>query len=324
MKDHKSHDAKIPYLIRRLICLLGQTASPDASEMDTASSSSQIPQQRQVNDLLNARFEEARKVDVSLPDDVRQTWITGCCFMPGGELVLCDYGNHKVKVLDSSFEMRESANLPVAPFGVAAVDGNTVIVTLPKECQLQYIQVLPYLIKTHIKFVDKWCWGVAVATGFIYVMCDRGNYDAELRVYDVSWNLLKRIGINPDGTNNRIFEVGRYIAVSRSENKIFATDWETDTVWCLTTDGETVYQYRNEALRKPRGLFVDEKDNVIVVGWKGDFVHIILADGCSHKTLLSSKDGISGPQCVSFRPSDGIVAIGTYWKNDLLLYKMKL
>ena len=129
--------------------------------------------------------------------------------MPGGELVLCDYGNHKVKVLDSSFKTWDSTDLPAAPFDVAAVDDNNVIVTLPKECKLQYIQVLPFLIKSQIKFVDKLCWGVAMATDFIYVMCNRDNYDTEIRVFDASWTLLKRIGINPDGTNNRMFEVGR-------------------------------------------------------------------------------------------------------------------
>ena len=291
-----------------------------ASGVDTTRSKDHL----QETGLLYVDFEYLTTVDISLQGDLRQTWITGCCFLPGGDLVLCDYGNHKVKVIDSSsFQVRASTDLPSAPFDVAAVDETQVIVTVPKECKLQYITVLPFLMKSQVQFVNKWCWGVAVTSSFICVMCDRGNNDAEIQVFDARWKLLKRIGINPDGSNSRMFQVGRYITTNKSETKIFATDYETDTVWCFTPEGDVVYQYRNEALRKPRGLFTDDSDNVIVVSWKGDSLRIIPPEGGMHRAVLAAKDGIASPQCTCFRSRDGILAVGTYLKNVILIYKIR-
>ena len=257
--------------------------------------------------------------------------------MPQGELVLCDFGNDKVKLLDNSLSVVDSLDLPEAHRhrlgrhqDVAVVDNSNVIVIMPGVKQLQFIQVLPTLKLGRTIDVDKDCWGVAVAAGKIFV--SGYNYDdtevGEIRVYDLEGrDMGKRLGINPDGS--ALFRQPEHIAVSRSGDKIFVSgdkifvsDRDTGIVSCLTSDGKIVYQYRDDELVYPSGLFVDDNDNVIVCSWFSSTVQVITAAGKKHSTLLSREDGIFQPQCVSFRQSDGTLVVGIENSDELFVCKL--
>ena len=202
------------------------------------------------------------------------------------------------------------------------VDNNNVIVTMHVRKQLQFIHVLPSLKIGRTIDVDVKCWGVAVAAGKIFVSCYTDDTEVgEIRVYDLEGrDLGTRIGINPDGSS--LFYCPKYVAVSRSGHKIFVSDWDTDTVSCLTSNEKIVYQYRDDELISPRGLCVDDNDNVIVCGWSSNIVQVITAAGKKHTTLLSHKDGIFYPNCVSFRLSDGTLVACNENSDELLVCKL--
>ena len=192
---------------------------------------------------------------MKLSDESATCEITGCCYLPGDHLILCDESNKKIKLTDLSSVVD---SLPGDAWDVAAVDRSNVIVTMGKR--LQFIQVLPSLKLGHSIDVGERCRGVAVAAGKIFVSCS-----VDIRVYDLEGrDLGKRIGINPDGSS--MFRRPWYIAVSRSGDKIFISDCDNETVSCVTYDGEIVYQYNDDELRNPAGLLVDDNDNVIVCG----------------------------------------------------------
>ena len=130
--------------------------------------------------------------------------------------------------------------------------------------------------------------------------------------------MRKRLGIYPDGS--ALFRQPEYVAVSRSGDKIFVSDYLNNTVSCLTSDGKIVYQYRDAELDTPCGLFVDDNGAVIVCCQISHTVQVITA-GEKHKTLLSRDDGISEPRCVAFRPSDGTLVVGCWSSDHLLEYK---
>ena len=273
--------------------------------------------------LLDVQVETSSKVNVKLEDDRKVPAITGCCFMPGGELVLCDKWQ-KILVLNNSLSFQDSLNMSDQVWDVAVLDSSNVVVTLPQEELIMFIQVLPSLKRGHNISTYKHCYGVDVAAGQIFVTCKNDVRHGEVRIYDISAEFIKRIGVKRDGSF--LFQCPEYIAVSKSGNKIFMTDRKMDTVTCLTTDGIFLYQYTDTELREPRELYVDEKDNVIVCGWARKNVQIITSAGTKHKTLLESvfKSGetISRPFCVNFRPNDGTLVIGCWNYNDLLVYEL--
>ena len=282
------------------------------------STDSPTAQHCKINGFDYKTIKKVKDINVKVSGDTDDFNITGCCFMPGGELVICDLMNSKIKLLDHSLSLVDSLDLPGKPSVVAAVDSSNFIVTMPGL--LQFIQV-PSLKLSRTIVVGEACWGVAVAAGKIFVSCNNPDDKVgHIRVYDLEGrDLGKRLGINPDGSN--MFCHPWYVAVASSGDKIFVSDYDTDTVSCLTSDGKIVYQYGDGEMRLPQGLLVDENDNVIVCAISSNTVQVITSAGLKHKTLLSSKDGISHPWCVSFRPSDGTLVIGG-WNNKLLVYKM--
>ena len=81
------------------------------------------------------------------------TQVTGCCFMPNGELVICDKPNQLVQTYNTIFSNQGSVFLPASPFDIAALDNKNVVVTMPEHKILQLIQVLPKRQKGILKLL---------------------------------------------------------------------------------------------------------------------------------------------------------------------------
>ena len=276
------------------------------------------------NILLTSKVQKIK--DIKICGD-RKVAINACCFMPRGELVLCDISNNLLKVLDTSLSLKDCLVMPGKPLDIAAVESSTIIVTMHDKKQLHFTEVLPSLRIRRTVDVDVECRGIDVAAGKVFVSCYKypDEDTSEIRVYDIKEMKLKeRLGINPDGSS--LFFRPYYVAVSRSGDKVFVSDWNTGIIWCLCSDGKEVYQYKNkvsqDGLIEPYGLFIDDSDNVIVCGYSSKTVQIITAAGKIHKTLLSSKDGICRPRCVSFRSTDGTLVVGFGDSDHLLVYKL--
>ena len=79
------------------------------------------------------------QVNVEVQSDAKDARITGSAFLPSGELILCDYTNKKLKLLDENLQMKESIDVPEAPWDIAVVNQHQVIVTFPVQQYLQFI-----------------------------------------------------------------------------------------------------------------------------------------------------------------------------------------
>ena len=59
-------------------------------------------------------------------------------------------------------------------------------------------------------------------------------------------------------------------------------------------------------MRLARGILVDGEDNVFIhVCGSGSYnVHVVDKDGKKQTVLLTTSEGLYGPYCITFRPSD--------------------
>ena len=83
--------------------------------------------------ILGRKIQSTRKVNVKEAGDSKSPFITGCAVMPNGYTVICDRYNYKIKLLDSSYTLRESLKLPSYPWDVSIVDDKYIIVTGPVD-----------------------------------------------------------------------------------------------------------------------------------------------------------------------------------------------
>ena len=167
--------------------------------------------------------------------------------------------------------------------------------------------------------VDKECWGVDVADGLIYVSCYTfGIEDGEVRVYATTGNMVKSFFLNGLGSHN--LKHPDYIGVSRSGEKIVVSDSATNTLMCVTEDKKLVYEFQDPQLLSPKGIYVDENDNVIVCGKDSANIHVITSGAKQHKVLASTMHFT--PLSVTFRPSSGVLVVGLYKEEEMIYFKL--
>ena len=262
------------------------------------------------------------EVSIKMSGERGAAWITGCTFMPNGDVVLCDAVNSNIKLLSDIFNYKDRLQLDYQPWDVSSVSCNSVVITLPHERQLQFIQVMPSLKKLDRSInIDRMCCGVQVVDDLIYVTCHISPEEGEVIVLDMNGTITHRLG--QPGKKRSMFSSLDYITVCPSTRKMVITDSDTHTVSCLLSDGTVVYQYKDAELRLPRGVCVDGDGNVIVCGRRSHNVQVIRADGTKCCTLLTSQDGVGSPCSVAYRESDNTIIVGCYDKNNILVYKMK-
>ena len=257
---------------------------------------------------LDKRIRSISKVNIRIPDDSGVPTISGCCVMSDGQAVLCDYNNYQIKLLDSSYKLIGNLKLPAWPADISVLNDTEVIITLPHKRQLLIVAVTSQLRIIRTIQLDKACGGVDVSGGEIYITCEESE-QGEIRILDMSCNERRRISLSRE-MGSCVVKTPRHIAVSAFSRKIFITDAETETLTCLTSDGQLVYQYKGQRLGYPRGILVDSADNVLLCYPRYDTIVVITPDGRKHCTLLSHKDGIKYPYSLAYRARDNTVIVG--------------
>ena len=235
---------------------------------------------------------------IRTPDDSKVPWIHGCCFMPDGQAVLYDCNNHQIKLLYSSNKLIGNLRLPDEPHGISVLKDAEVIITIPDKRHLLIAAVTSQLRIIRTIQLDKQCWGVDMSGGEIYITCGEESEQGEIRILDMSCNERRRISLSRKMGTNMLKEP-QYIAVSAFSGKIFITDCDTDTLKCLTSDGQHVYQYKDKDLGWPRGILVDSADNVLLC----DSVSKIVSEYDQEIPQLQTADNPVAPRGRAAQPS---------------------
>ena len=280
--------------------------------------STRTPQQKGFDEMsVTAR----NQVNVKVQSDTYDACITGSAFLPSGQLILCDWLNNKLKLLDENLQMKENIDVPGHPWNVAPVNQHQVIVTFPLENYLQFIQVTPSLALGHTVDLGMECWGVTVSRESIYISFSESG-GGKIGIYDLTGK-KKRI-IDPyNGKDGKVLiKWPYYIAVSNDEKIFVSGESSTATVYCLESSGNVLYTVSNPLFKVCRGISVDDSENLLVCDAYSNKVFLITKDGKEVREFLTEKDGLSFPWTISFRRSDGTLVVGGY-HNNILVFTLK-
>ena len=263
-------------------------------------------------------FTRIRQINLKAPDDNGSPYISGCVFMPDGQVVLCDHDNQRLKLLSEFFTIQGNMNLPSKPWDISVVNDSEAIITVPGRQQLQYIEVVPRLKQGRIIQLDKACWGVEVVDDYTYITCRKGwSGEGEVRILDREGNLINRLGVNQDGSY--MFARPNYLTVNTGSNRVYVSDHERQTLTCLHFDGTVAYRYKDRNLNRPRGMCSDDDDNVMVCGEDSNVLHVVNALGKKHTTLLTAKNGLNNPVALAYRNADNVMIIGSKGHDKLFV-----
>ena len=271
--------------------------------------------------LLDMKVKSKQEVDITLSDDRGYPDIHGCTFLSNGRILLCDYNNKNLKLLDIDMSVKESLKLLEYPLKVAVIDENEAIFTLHDCTYLQYIYTNPDLKLGRKVTLPGKCHGIQVFNGEIYTTYHKASGRDEIWRLDRAGNIMSSIVLTQRSSK---YSDCLGLCLKGSNPRVYLTDSYASRLTCFQLDSKMVYQYRiPEQLAAPDGIYVDSVGNSLVCGRNSNNVVIITADGRKHGELLTGKD-ITRPRCIDYRPEDNTLIVGCDAISKLFVYKLEM
>ncbi|XP_060568473.1 uncharacterized protein LOC132727043 [Ruditapes philippinarum] len=225
--------------------------------------------------IKSRQTSHARKISVETSKDEYICYITGMTLLTPGLLIITDYNNDAVKMVDiSSQSVSDQLQLDDIPWDITTVTSTELAVTLPDKQTIQFISISSNkLIKKHTVKVDGECYGISCYQGKLVVSFLN---PAKLQIFDMNGTILTTI----DGKN--IFKYPWYITCNRSS--IYVSDWDMKTVTRLNWQGDVIGSY--SGMSDPRGMSLSDDGTVFVCDWERNVIEEISGDCSTGKVVL--------------------------------------
>lgn len=143
-------------------------------------------------------------------------------------------------------------------------------------------------------------------------------------MYTEHGNGIYRVQLTNGGASPLILEnaVRRWDYITLTDNRIYHTIHDKDTVCCYKISGEKIWEYKNTSLLNyPFGVAVDKNSNVFVASYGNHSIIVISADGEQMRCILGEEDGINNPCgiCIDKERNNLLV---TCYGGTISLYKL--
>ena len=257
-------------------------------------------------------------ISVKHSSDKYEPLVTGLAFLSSGELLVTDYSNKYLKLLDKSLKLKQTLECPGIPYGVAIINDKEAIVTFPLQRNVvQFLSLSPKLVLGKCVPMNNGCWGVTVSKNKIFIACNANGHREEVVVMDTAGKILKVIDVN-----KLVGQFGdlKHITANSSGDKIYLSG--TSKILCMTPEGQRLFSCATSAVDVPRGIIIDDYDNALVSCQGSNKVLVMKADGKKSRSLLTSKHGVQDPKAIAYRDEDGLLVIGGWRKYNLLVFKI--
>ena len=272
--------------------------------------------------FLTLQDKRTKSVNVKHTDDQNAPQVAGIAFVNNGDILCADYNNSRLTLLDSELKSKESSKCSAQPWDIAVIDRQEVIVSFPSAKMLQYYTVSPKLQAGRCINIsgETMCWGVKVINDRIYVSRKYYIGTPDIIVIDAAGKLLKRMTESDIGNK---FNYAYFLALNSSGSKIHLSDFGDNQLICMTPDDNHIFTYTDPELKCPRGLLVDDDDNVLITGQGSNNIHVVKSDGTKHKILLTSSDDIHEPVGMAYDFNTNTLVVGGWGYEKLMIFKFQ-
>ena len=260
------------------------------------------------------------RYDVSVADEYKKCDMFGSTLLTDGRLMLTDWDNKKVKLLDKSFALIDQIVLLGNPDDVCSINPNEAAVTLTMQKTVQLINLVPKMNLSRVMYMDEHCRGITYHDGNIYVVC--GGFKDEscgkIVVYTVMGEHVKTIEKNNVGQN--IFTCPIAVQVISNGKLIYVTDGKRGIV-TLTSNNDVVSVISYKEMAWPCGMCLDRNDNALICNGKGN--NVVQVYGLNTiAIILSHKDGITQPHSICFDPDDMRIIMTSHKSKFISVFQL--
>ncbi|VDI09501.1 Hypothetical predicted protein [Mytilus galloprovincialis] len=243
------------------------------------------------NDYIGAQVQISNpkpflKTNVAIPIPVDgRVKITGCQVLPDGQFLLLDQINRRLMHFNTDgVHTRDIITFTGIPFDICLFGDQTVVVSILDKNQILVVDIgNSLIIKSFL--LEGSCYGL-----------DSDGETLIVRLQDKDIVIITDI----DGSIQIKVQIPGYylIRVAFSQDKIYSTNVNENTVSCYTREGQNIWSIRNNDIHRPYDLSVDKNGMVYVACNSKNTVVAISPDGTSSRVVLSAKDGLDKPYAV--------------------------
>ncbi|XP_053383739.1 uncharacterized protein LOC123535818 [Mercenaria mercenaria] len=217
--------------------------------------------------------------------------ITGCAVLFSHRVMLADYNNQKLKVVDKqSKAVIQEKTFDSVPYDVAVLPQNQIAVTMPDKKEILIMTKTGKLSISRSIPVKQQCRGITYHQGQLYVVCRDPN---SVHIVDTQGNVNNIISLN-----NEIFATPNYILLSEDAGHIYISDCDSNSVVSVTLHGDISAVYKHNDLVAPLGMLMLDDGSFLVCCFNNDTIHHISRNLKRGETVLNS--GLENPQSICY------------------------
>ncbi|XP_052220268.1 uncharacterized protein LOC127837350 isoform X2 [Dreissena polymorpha] len=233
--------------------------------------------------------------------------ITGICSLPSGHIIITDYNNKKVKLLDKHYNVSSHCDLPSSPVDMCQITASEMAVTLGSD-GVQFMSVSNgQLVNGRKLQLPLAAFGIAHHQGALYITSGTGLYHFTL-----------------DGTLvKKLYEVFR-CALNPAGDMIYVTIYNQNKLFTLATDGSLIYTFTNPELQFPWGVHVTPDRHVLCCAYRSNTVLQVDHEGKKKlATLASQRDGLFHPVSVCYNRQTHQIIVGLQHNNKIIVIELQ-
>ncbi|KAH3784350.1 uncharacterized protein LOC127841687 [Dreissena polymorpha] len=250
--------------------------------------------------------------NVRITSDSNTCWIPAICALPDGQVLVADYNNNKVKLLNQQYQVVSHWDVNARSFDICLITPREVAVAVSNGIihAVQFITVNQGKLVSGRKFqLQHECRGIGHHQGDLFVTSGQ-----ELYKYTLSGKLICRL------YEDRSLKYTVYkCAVSPTGDKLYITSRDQNKLLTLARDGTLLATFTDPALEWPRGLHVTPAGQVLVCGhWPHTVLQVGWEGESKLATLATREDGVWGPRSVCYSSTTSSIIVGQCDDNILV------
>ena len=258
------------------------------------------------------------EIHIGVEEDKETCVINGASVVADERILMTDWGNKKLKLLDKFFSVVDKIQLPSAPNDVCHISTNEAIVSLPDEKSLQLVKVDPKLTLGKKLDIGVEGRGMEYWAGELFIICGGLEHEVKghLRIYTTQGKLIR--AIEHDHLQDGIFSIPMRIAVSNDGSKIYVTDGEKGLI-TLKKSGEVTPPFSDPEMKWPWGICVDNNDQLFICGSSSNNI-VQVRDNAKIGVALRAEDGLKDPMSICYFPVGSRLIVTTNKSNFIKVF----
>ena len=238
--------------------------------------------------------------EVSSDRDTNSCCFSGATFIEGGRIVLADWNNACLKLLNNRGLLIHRLELPNNPWDVKPLSENVLVVTVPGEQKIYNIKCDNSVLEVESSFdTDCECWGIVPIQDKLAVTCDPWSKAPSVKLFTMDGKLLSYY--QKENSGGTLFAYPEHIATDTEQEVLYVSDARKQMLIAVTLDGCVLFRYAHKQLRAPAGVTTDTQGNVYICGKESQNIHQITKEGELIR-ILAKKENLGNPRAISIHP----------------------